>query len=955
MTGKMSELDQIIPPEVRDDPFYFTIEKLAREEKIKSVLEIGSSSGAGSTRAFISGLGQNPEKPTLYCMEVSRTRFAELQKSCAQYPFVRCYNTTSVAAERFPKHYEVVNFYNSVTSALNNYPIDRVLGWLDQDLEYLQREGINEDGIARIKRENNITDFDMVLIDGSEFTGVAELEQVYGAKLILLDDINAYKNRKNYDRLAQDSNYTLIAEDWHTRNGFAVFRRNSVAHSPKTPVHFFTIVLNGEPFIRHHIDEFERLKLPWHWHIIEGVASLVKDTSWSVQSGGVVSDTFHRNGLSTDGTTEYLDELKRRYPQNISIYRPPSGKFWDGKVEMCNAPIPAIQQEGLLWQLDSDELWTAEQIEKMAALFEANPDRTGAFCACFYFVGPDRYVESLNAWSTLPQDWPRVWRFKPGMYWATHEPAILVDSQQRDVMRINPFSRDEMLEAGLAFQHYAYVTEEQLTFKERYYGYANALALWKKLQAAPTPLILDGYLPWSRNHGTVIESWKPEMGELLADRLKQRQAPKRAAPAILPDPKKYLFYGSTSRKHTVLIVRTDAIGDNILFSATLDQWRKRYPNSNLALLCRSSVAPLYKNCPHLNQLVTVEMDKIWHDAGYRAAYHNTMKQLHADIVINAVYSRDSANDFVALMAGGAETFALSGSLANTTTEQQAQANRAYTRVFELAPGAATNELAINNALLNFFGVTAGNASPTIWLDPAAKQAATELFAKHRLVPTNCIGLFAGSQTELKTYPAFAPALRELIREQQLTVLAFGSESEKAGVQTLLNELGSPHLNLCGTTSVIESAAIIQALRMVVGNDTSGTHIACAVGTPNVCVIGGAQFGRFLPYSELTSLACLPLECWGCNWKCKFAKTHCVKDVAPEVVTRAVREALGQRSTKPRIYLEGKALYESRGYGPEWKSPNLDRTAWEIIEVENNHRASSSPVSTNLSAASQLLM
>src|SRR5438874_9967466 len=38
------------------------------------------------------------------------------------------------------------------------------------------------------------------------------------------------------------------------------------------PVHFFTIVLNGEPFIRYHLDVFRALPVRWHWHIIEGVA-----------------------------------------------------------------------------------------------------------------------------------------------------------------------------------------------------------------------------------------------------------------------------------------------------------------------------------------------------------------------------------------------------------------------------------------------------------------------------------------------------------------------------------------------------------------------------------------------------------------------------------------------------------------------------------------------------------
>jgi pyruvate-formate lyase-activating enzyme len=76
-----------------------------------------------------------------------------------------------------------------------------------------------------------------------------------------------------------------------------------------------------------------------------------------------------------------------------------------------------------------------------------------------------------------------------------------------------------------------------------------------------------------------------------------------------------------------------------------------------------------------------------------------------------------------------------------------------------------------------------------------------------------------------------------------------------------------------------------------------------VGTPNVIMLGGGHFGRFMPYSPLTSTVCLPLSCYGCNWRCRHARAHCVQDVAPEVVEVALREALERGSPRPRLYLQ----------------------------------------------------
>ena len=220
-----SELENIIPPEIKNDAFYNLIIELASTENIANVLEIGSSAGGGSTEAFVTGLAQNPYRPKLFCMEVSRPRFDELTRRYKDMTFVSCYNTSSVSLSKFPSSSDVESFYSSTRTNLNAYPLLQVLDWLVQDIEYVECSGVNEDGISRVRLENDIDCFDMVLIDGSEFTGKPELELVYGARWLLLDDVNIYKNFENYHRLKKDPLYELYQENWQLRNGYAVFKK----------------------------------------------------------------------------------------------------------------------------------------------------------------------------------------------------------------------------------------------------------------------------------------------------------------------------------------------------------------------------------------------------------------------------------------------------------------------------------------------------------------------------------------------------------------------------------------------------------------------------------------------------------------------------------------------------------------------------------------------------------
>ena len=510
-----SPFNRIIPPEIKNDEFYRAIQRIVQNEDIKTVLEIGSLSGEGSTEALVTGMRQNPNNPTLFCIEISKPRFAELKKRYANDDFVKCYNVSTVSLEQFAEEEEVISFYNNINTSLRVYPLEHVIDWRRDNIKYVEESGLEQNGIKKIKQEKNIDFFDVVIIDGSQFTGRVELDEIYGAKFIMLDDINTLKNYHNHGRLLSDSNYVLVEQNLFLRHGYSIFKKVEKieidCQISDMVVHFFTIVLNGQPFIRYHIEVFKQLPFRWHWHIVEGVAEQKHDSAWMLKFGGQITDELHANGRSKDGTTEYLDELAQLYPENVTIYRKPTGVFWDGKVEMVNAPLERINQECLLWQVDVDELWTVEQICTVRQMFTDYPEKTAAYYWCWFFVGENLAVSTRNCYSQHPQqEWLRTWRYKPGLRWKRHSPPSLVeplaDGEVRDIATVNPFLHEETEKQGLVFQHFAYATPEQLRFKERYYGYKNAVIEWMSLQAVRSfPVRLGNYFSWVSD-GTLVNT-----------------------------------------------------------------------------------------------------------------------------------------------------------------------------------------------------------------------------------------------------------------------------------------------------------------------------------------------------------------------------------------------------------------------------------------------------------------
>jgi hypothetical protein len=221
----MSSLDQIIPAEIKNDEFFNNLRFLAQFAQIESILEIGASSGEGSTEALILGAVQSAHKPRLFSLEVSKPRYEALAQRYAAIDQFRAYNVSSVRLEDFPSPEQVRHFHRTSQSLLSGLPVEQILGWLDADIKYVVENNVRQDGISVVRQENNIDIFGMVLIDGSEFTGARELDMVYGAKVIALDDICTYKNYTAYQRLLGDTNYDIFMLNKALRNGYAIFIR----------------------------------------------------------------------------------------------------------------------------------------------------------------------------------------------------------------------------------------------------------------------------------------------------------------------------------------------------------------------------------------------------------------------------------------------------------------------------------------------------------------------------------------------------------------------------------------------------------------------------------------------------------------------------------------------------------------------------------------------------------
>jgi ADP-heptose:LPS heptosyltransferase/glycosyltransferase involved in cell wall biosynthesis len=665
------------------------------------------------------------------------------------------------------------------------------------------------------------------------------------------------------------------------------------------PIHFFTIVLNGEPFIRRHFEVFMQLPLMWHWHVVEGVADLVKDTAWSLSNGGRIADCLHSEGLSSDGTTEYLDAMKNGFPEKITIYRKGGGRFWDGKLDMVNTPLSNVNEECLLWQIDVDEFWTVEQIVAGHSLFARHPEKTAAFYRCRFFVGPALVVTSRNTYGNhTDYEWLRTWRYKPGDRWLSHEPPRLCRKDRNgrwiDLSGIEPIRHCETDAKQLVFDHYAYVTENQLRFKEIYYGYEGALDRWKALQKVDRfPVLLKEFFPWVKDNA-------------LVDRLNGK---------IEGCQDKVGFGG-------ILWIRTDSIGDNVLASTMLPHIRRRYPNDRLTIVCQEQVAEIYFNSPYIDKVLTFNLTKATQDESYRNELADTLRAVKANLVLNSVYSRDLLNEFLAMSAGAPARVAFEGDCVNMAPEQHECIKHHYTQIIPNCN--SLNELERHRGFLRGIGIDTASLEVSLFLDETEKKFADSYFEENNLDSEKTIALFCGAQfdRDIRNYFNFGKALSGVCKDYGFSIIAMGGAKDYKINQHNIDEASVRSINISGKTTLRQAAALLQRCRLAVGVDTGLAHIATAVATPNVVVVGGGHFGRFFPYSSFNSIACMPLQCYGCNWRCRYRRNHCIQDIDPGVISVAIRQTIEKPSDKPRVFMQQSLLFESETGGLRLTS--LDR-------------------------------
>lgn len=175
------------------------------------------------------------------------------------------------------------------------------------------------------------------------------------------------------------------------------------------------------------------------------------------------------------------------------------GQF-EEKDEECRAYMPYMRDDiDYIWNLDSDEIYKPEDIEKIIKLLETEHYTSVGVRSCSFYGGLDHYI---GGFELNTDNFLRIFKVYPGSTWKTHRPPTIIAPEGVKTLPQKHLDSDTLWRVhGVQMYHYSYVFPRQVKEKIAYYR-----AKVSRNNCHPN-YYEEIYKPWVMGDKSVEESW----------------------------------------------------------------------------------------------------------------------------------------------------------------------------------------------------------------------------------------------------------------------------------------------------------------------------------------------------------------------------------------------------------------------------------------------------------------
>lgn len=356
---------------------------------------------------------------------------------------------------------------------------------------------------------------------------------------------------------------------------------------------------------------------------------------------------------------------------------------------------------------------------------------------------------------------------------------------------------------------------------------------------------------------------------------------------IIHGSKSFISGSKISSESCVAFIKVDALGDFIIWLNCAKILSQTFSTKSKVLVCSKQAYDLAQSLNLFDIIISVDQKKYILNPIYRLLIYNKLNSFLFEDLFQCNHSRSLwLHDDLAFVINSKHKIAPKGDWLNSNKFLNTFGSNVYTQLIPNNPR-LLNHIHKNYWFLEQLGLKVEELKPSLpkHLCTADLEVNVPFFI-----------VFLGASVAYRRWqPDKFAQLANYINEKTgwLAILC-GIQNELYLADVFEKGYKGKLLNLIGKTSLLQFIELSSKARLLIGNDTSSVHIASAVDTPSIALVGGGHYGHFLPYPSSLIGTCHPtvvdfkMDCFNCNWKCPYVKSS--DEIVPCVSSIKVNDA-----------------------------------------------------------------
>ncbi len=333
----------------------------------------------------------------------------------------------------------------------------------------------------------------------------------------------------------------------------------------------------------------------------------------------------------------------------------------------------------------------------------------------------------------------------------------------------------------------------------------------------------------------------------------------------------------------ILIRSTNWVGDAILTTPAIRAIRKNFPHSEITILAKPWVVPVFEENPHVDSIMIYESNNRHKGWRGRLRLIRDIRKKKFDLAILF------QNAFEAAIIACVSRIPIR---LGYDTDGRGLFLTHSVPVTRNAKFKDIHETDYYLGMLTPFGLTPDGSTLTLKISESNHRSADKLLTGYGIGESDqIVGINPGATygSAKRWFSERYAALADKIQDRYGShILIFGAPGEKEIGQKVTQLIKKSTINLCGRTTLGEAIALINRCNLFITNDSGLMHVAAALDIPLVAIFGPTNPGTTGPIGTKSKIVRMPVPCSPCLQPDCATDHQCMKEISVDMVFDVVK-------------------------------------------------------------------